>query len=289
MLLKKIFIMKGTSEIKSVLKVSLLEKSHTEIELTTHYAYGEGYTFILKSGVFVHQEGFDGKRLKRKLPPFDIDKLTAGICYNGEILAWTAPTPQIPYVLQELAQKYSVIKVENKQVNKSQALIDETASVENTNESNNESLSVNSNEKDEMIETTIVGKKSDIQSTINEDVNLEDTEITKKSDDISKQFNILEVDNSTFSQNIENDEQENFLTKEIEEKYNTLKHNEVLEKVFPNSKWIVEENDDFSLGLLYNSSSITHICYAKAGEIDKPIEPNASFYEGYWIVFEELD
>lgn len=286
MLLKKICIMKGNSEIKSVLKVSLLEKSHTEIELNAHYAYGEGYTFILKSGVFIHQEGFDGKRLKRKLPPFDIDKLTAGICYNGEILAWTAPTPQIPYVLQELAQKYSIIKVENKQINKSQTLIEETASFEKSDES------VSVDEKEESaktVETAIESESEEPQNSTSENVDLKESVTTQSSDDISKQFNILEVDNSAFSEIDGDDEQENSLAREIEDKYNTLKHNEVLEGAFPGSKWIIEENNDFSLGLLYNSSEITHICYAKAGEIDKPIEPNASFYEGYWIVFEELE
>ena len=263
MLIKKIYIMKGSDSVKSVLKVTLLEKGYTEIELTTHYAYGDNYVFILKAGAFVHVETFDGKKLKRKLSPFNIDDLSAGVCYNGKILSWTAQTPSVPYCLTELAEKYSVIKVESAA---EKNRMDEIAKPK-ADEIINEPAPV----IDERIE------KVETEETII------DVEPTKKTD-ITNDFDILEVENR--DESTETDGRS--LVREIEGKYATYPHNEKLEKIFPDSKWITEDDADSSIGLLYNSTGITHICYAKYSVDDEPFDKSASYYDGYWIVFEEI-
>lgn len=249
MLIKKIYIMKGTDGVKSVLKVNLLEKSFTEIELTTHFAYGDNYVFVLKSGAFVHIEKFDGKKIKRKLSPFNIDDLTAGVCYNGNILAWTAQTPSIPYCLKELAEKYSVIKAEQTQ--------------------KIEPKEINSEEGTDSFEEPT-------EITIDE-------KIETKKDDIADDFGIVFLD----EQNAPPDEENNVI-REIEQKYNYLPHNQTLEELFPQSKWIADSDDNSFVGLLYNSDGITHICYAKLGKENEPFDETASYYDGYWIVFEEV-
>lgn len=250
MLIKKIYIMKGGDGVKSVLKVSLLEKSYTEIDLTTHFAYGENYVFVLKSGAFVHIEKFDGKRIKRKLSPFNIDDLTAGVCYNGNILSWTARTPQVPYCLKELAEKYSVIKA------------DQTHSEQKSN-----------NEIIEQTASVIEEPKEEAKEKAKEEPKA----------DITDDFGIMFLDEQN-----ETDRKENSIIREMEQKYDYLPHNRTLEELFPNSKWIADSDEDSYAGLLYNSEGITHICYAKLGAENEPFDENASYYDGYWIVFEEV-
>lgn len=270
MLFKKIYIMKGNDGVKSVLKLTLVENGFTELELNTHYAYGESYTFILKAGAFLHVEAFNGRCLKRRLPPFALDGLSAAVCYNGKILCMTAPTGYVPMELLELSQKYSVIKVDTVDNNKNDT-------VEAT-----EDDSINVDEVIDESETIMeqLDQNTDEEAIDNENSN---HEIESIAYDISDDYNLLGVfpDETT-------DDISDFrvLAAEIEQKYELYPHNEVLERTFPGSKWIQGEETEPSLGLLYDSSEITHICYAKMG--DEPFDDNANLYEGYWVVFESV-
>lgn len=272
MLYKKIYIMKGNDGVKSVLKLTLVENGFTELELNTHYAYGESYTFILKSGVFVHVESFDGRYLKRRFPPFDPDGLLAAVCYNGKILCMTAPTPYAPMELLELSQKYSVIKVDNIDQNKA----DYTEAEENTNLENERLVDTT----ESVIEEALFVNKNESEPVDSESDNHMENNIAH---DISNDYNILGIVPDE-EMNDKNDFRA--LASEIEQKYDIYPHNEALEQVFPGSKWIKGDGSEPSLGLLYDSTEITHICYAKSG--DEPFDDNASFYDGYWVVFENI-
>lgn len=298
MLIKKIYIMKGNSSAKSVLKIALLENGYAEVDLQTHFAYGDNYTFILKSGSFIHIETMQSRGLKRKLQPFSLDGLCAGIAKDGKIITWTADTPTVPYCLVELAGKYTLVKGQNLENEKKQLAL--TAQNEDNN-SVDENVSLNdlSNEgsvalSNENGTVTVTDGKEvnsrvlvvDETQTVNgENVASENT----FSRDITSDFNILSIENDDFSENNEANEEANSLANEIEMKYATYPHNEALEALFPDSKWIISSPEDLSLGLLYNSEKITHICYAKRGEKDESFDQNASFYDGWWIVFTEND
>ncbi len=280
MLYKKIYIMKGDDMVKSVLKLALIENGFTELELNTHYTYGESYTFILKSGVFVHVESFNGRYLKRRLPPFEIDGVSAAVCYNGKILCMTSPTLYVPMDLIELSQKYSIIKVDaHDDADKAKTL---------DNDAEQETVET------EQLETEAVFESRETVSEyehIADGDNDEETVVSLKNDesvmaddrDIGEDFNILDIlpDEKTSEDN-----DFRSLAMEIEQKYEVYPHNDVLENVFPGSKWINGDDSEPSLGLLYDSTEITHICYAKKG--DEPFDSTASFYEGYWVIFENI-
>lgn len=323
MLIKKIYIMKGTNTVKSVLKVTLLEKGYAEIDLQTHFAYGDNYTFILKSGNFIHVEAMRSKGLKRKMQPFSLEGLCTGIAREGKIIMWSADTPNVPYCLVELAQKYATIKANNANENQAVKAIIAPKSLE----MNNNRLLENG--KAENVDTIIVPETKqlelveDIDATANpEKISIkEETEVDvvvennvavdpvvntgevvsqnesvaaievveveeNKPHDIAKDFNILAVesDGEFESEKIDSTSESVGVVAEIEAKYPTYPHNETLETVFPGSKWIMADSDEFSLGLLYNSTQITHICYAKKGEKDDCFDHNATYYEGWWVV-----
>lgn len=270
MLYKKIYIMKGNDGVQSVLKLTLVENGFTELELNTHYAYGESYTFILKSGVFVHVESFDGRHLKRRLPPFELEGLSAAVCFNGKILCMTAPTPYAPMELLELSQKYSVIKVDN--IDQSKADVAEV--VEDTCLENEKSADAT----ESVIEEDMVND-TEVKPIVDESNNNEEN----IAHDISNDYNILGI---LPDEKINDTSDFRALAVEIEQKYEIYPHNEDLEQTFPGSKWIKGDVSEPSLGLLYDSTEITHICYAKSG--DEPFDDNASFYNGYWVVFENI-
>lgn len=293
MLIKKIYIMKGNSTAKSVLKIALLENGYAEIDLQTHFAYGENYTFILKSGNFIHVETMPSKGLKRKLQPFSLDGLCAGIAKDGKIVNWTAETPTVPYCLRELAGKYSLVKGQNaddgrKQITEGEEKEKSIALVQNepsrAERVNPHSRADNEGIKKEEIDGSAVGIATSENQSFAEENNRQESTFSK---DITSDFNILSIENEDFSQNSEATEEESSFAHEIEEKYSTYPHNEALENLFPGSKWIISSPEDLSLGLLYNSEKITHICYAKRGEKDDSFDQNASFYDGWWIVFTE--
>ncbi len=298
MLIKKIYIMKGVGTAKSVLKVALLENGYSEIDLQTHFAYGDNYTFILKSGNFIHVEAMKSKGLKRKLQPFSLDDLCTGIAKDGKIIMWCANTPTVPYCLVELAQKYTTIKSRN--------LLEDARNKPSPNESNDVEIMTSSDnnanaesepEEPEQSENTTPeqSENSDnifvFEQTQNADnsetVNSPEPKEKPEVKDITQDFNILTIENDDFNENSEEVESGYSMAKEIEEKYASFPHNEVLENVFPGSKWILTETDDFSLGILYNSEKITHICYAKRGEKDSSFDHNASYYDGWWVVIND--
>ena len=296
MLIKKIYIMKGNSAEKSVLKIALLENGYAEVDLQTHFAYGDNYTFILKSGNFIHIETMRSKGLKRKLQPFSLEGLCAGIAKDGKIVNWTAETPTVPYCLIELAGKYTLVKGQNPGNERKQLALgaqnDDNHSV-SQNVSWNDSSNAKSEARSNGNETTIMQNQNEENSeavVVDEIQTLNAENVDSKnafSKDITSDFNILSIENDDFSENNEASEASDSLVHEIEVKYATYPHNETLETLFPGSKWIIASPEDLSLGLLYNSEKITHICYAKRGEKDESFDQNASYYDGWWIVFTE--
>lgn len=302
MLIKKLYIMKGVSAMKSVLKISLLEKGYAEIDLQTHFAYGENYTFILKSGTFVHIEAMHAKGLKRKLQPFSLEGLCTGIAKDGKIIMWYADTPRVPYCLVELAEKYTSLKVQSvPDVKKQVSLLNERES-ENTNQVIIQEYRESSNvtEDKSIIQQSISQENktsvadNDSKENVNANENVDDLSnqpiiVTAETseNDITADFNILSIEGENGEESNKNVENNRSIAEEIEEKYHSYPHNETLEKVFPDSKWIISSPEDLSLGLLYNSEKITHICYAKRGDKDGSFDHNASYYDGWWVVFEE--
>lgn len=281
MLYKKIYIMKGNDMVKSVLKLALIENGFTELELNTHYTYGESYTFILKSGVFVHVESFNGRYLKRRLPPFEIGGVSAAVCYNGKILCMTAPTPYVPMDLIELSQKYSTIKVDALNDADKANTID--TDVETENLENNSLEMETSSEKVETIGDGEQAENGDTEENAATSCETSAEDVTADEHDICEDYNILDI---LPDEKVGEENDFRSLAMEIEQKYEVYPHNEVLENVFPGSKWIIGDDLEPSLGLLYDSTEITHICYAKKGE--ESFDANASFHEGYWVIIENI-
>lgn len=319
MLIKKIYIMKGTGTAKSVLKIALLENGYAEIDLQTHFAYGDNYTFILKSGNFIHVESMRSKGLKRKLQPFALDGLCTGIAKDGKIIMWCADTPNVPYCLVELAQKYTMVEVkkpaeENERMGSSTQKAVVSTDLKYNNEYDIQSIDVQNvssetkqfepSESDKEESYLISDESSEISNTTEKTILIETSEVVSPdsisavsseqtgisesvSKDITGDFNILSIESESMSDETDENNGTYSMAREIELKYSSYPHNETLENVFPDSKWILTETDDLSLGLLYNSEKITHICYAKKGEKDSSFDHNASYYEGWWVVFTE--
>lgn len=319
MLIKKIYIMKGIGTAKSVLKIALLENGYAELDLQTHFAYGDNYTFILKSGNFIHVESMRSKGLKRKLQPFALDGLCTGIAKDGKIIMWCADTPNVPYCLVELAQKYTMVEVkkpaeENKRMASSTQKAVVSTDLKDNNELDTQSIDIRnissetkqfessesdkeesylpndeSSEISNATEETTLSEESEVVSS--ETITVVDNEQTgiseNSSKDITVDFNILSIESESISEETNENDATYSMAREIETKYSSYPHNETLESVFPESKWILTETDDLSLGLLYNSEKITHICYAKKGEKDGSFDHNASYYDGWWVVFTE--
>ena len=104
--------------------------------------------------------------------------------------------------------------------------------------------------------------------------------------DLAEVFDIKELQGENTA--LEKDEYYARFTREFEEQYPEQTHNATLEEYFPHSKWIENEND-LSLGILYNDGGATHVCYAVKGSMDAPPAADAEWAEGYWVTFEETE
>ena len=83
-------------------------------------------------------------------------------------------------------------------------------------------------------------------------------------------------------------ERDTAFLEDFEEKYKTAAHEITLESLARESKWIASEDQKTAVGVLYNSSGATHLCYAEKGERTSPPTYPAEWLDGYWITYEEL-
>lgn len=138
-------------------------------------------------------------------------------------------------------------------------------------------------------------KKAEIEETAAEedtiDENIMETDentihsfetTSDKSRDVAEEFGVSE-----FAPEIEEKDDEDFL-RDFNEKYERSPHEETLESLAPDSKWISSDDGVTAVGILYNSTGATHICYAEKGIKDDPPSYNAEWLEGYWIVYNEI-
>jgi|GEM_PF-5663566 len=131
--------------------------------------------------------------------------------------------------------------------------------------------------------------EDDVQAEKIEEANGNENERAQPLDDerndVTERFGISEVDTKTESTD---ESDKNDFVKEFEEKYPTATHNEELENLAEGSKWIITDDGVNSVGLLYNSTGATHVCYALKGEREDPPSYPAEWLDGFWVLYKEL-
>ena len=108
-------------------------------------------------------------------------------------------------------------------------------------------------------------------------------ETPQEKSDIAVEYGAIEL-----APEIIEKEDDDFLA-DFEKKYASSPREETLEALSPDSKWIASEDGKTAVGILYNSSGATHVCYAEKGVREEPPSYEAEWLDGYWIVYNEID
>lgn len=301
MLIKRIYILKGKG-CSGILKVKNLEGAYCEIELNVYNTPMEE-TFILKVGSYVFVENLEDCHLKRKIRCIEPDNVYSAICSRktGSIVMWAGEGSTPPNFLIELAskQKYPIIiKKEEKDIEKKtdvRELIEDISS-------NIEDFTL---EKETVTNQSLLEESREEEDLLKNDSEIQEEEEKGLPQSIEEKFGITSISSSAeISEDVKGDpqgeEKVDFklaLAKEILEKYNMVEHNEDLERLCRESKWIIETTSekDFSLGVLFNSDGDpTHVCYATKGTRSNPPDYTSQWLsseeeEGYWVVYEEIE
>jgi hypothetical protein len=275
MLKKRILILSGKIY-RGVLKLTNLEASYLEIELTTHFLPSGSYIFVLKIGDFVEKLHFNGEKLYRKIPfnlPFDKTAEAAIIETDPfAVLMSASSEKELSLSFEKLLQEYINFNavaqtVPSKTAAKKTTELKDGLHSSNKNQSTETPLSEPVSDSDKL--------KANFKKTLEEEL--------KKPIASEKSFFDGIKESVT----------------EFFEKYPPY---EELSAVVPSSKWVKVDTEDtfYVVGLLFNTSGITHICYGIPGEYSVkpsseiltewlPLNPEEWDKSGFWMIYQNAE
>ncbi len=300
MLKKRILILSGKT-FRGVIKLSYLETSHLELDLTAHFLPAGDYLLLLKIGDYMEKLSFNGEKLLKRLrfeANFDMPIEAAVIEQNPfAVLLVGSSDKKMSVVFNSLVESYASSGTAAEKSADRKAASDQSAP--------KNSMSGNITPTPPEVRASAAAEEGNasVSAVGSEPFNSEPQGGAMKKDSPPLAGSPLSSGEKTASS--QSSETTVFL-ESIKESLNEFFDNyppyEELTRIVPSSKWVRVDTDGafYVVGLLYNTGGITHICYGIPGEYNikpesevptewLPLNPEEWEKSGFWMIYQNAD
>ncbi|NCA66599.1 MAG: hypothetical protein EOM87_00895 [Clostridia bacterium] len=274
MLKKRILILSGNNY-RGVLKLSYLENAYLDIEFNAHFLPACSYWFVIKIGEYTDYASFNGEKLIRKnAVTLDFDSVIHAAVIDAATYAILLSASTSPYNTSNYSYLINYVK--------SRTAVPEAKPDKKPAKKLTEA-EITAQPKEKKDDKPQPDNSKETNGLMSEAFKKSVLEELKKSSAAETGF-FDSIKESVF---------------EFFEKYPPC---EELMKIVPSSKWVKVDTEDtyYVVGLLFNTSGITHICYGIPGEYTVkppsdiltewlPLNPEEWEKSGYWMIYQNAE